>query len=382
MILLRRLLIICVLLGSVCVAAADDAQLLQTIAQVGPGGRGSADARVATTLLAERDLSIMAPLLEAMDTDNPVAANWYRTIFEHIVQRELKNNAASWPKSMLTDYVSDAGRRGRPRRRVLRLLDRLDAGFRTRWISGRLTDAEFRSDAVAAVLKQGDADLQNGDRNAARSAFLVAFDHARDRQQVMESARKLQSIGEEADAIRHLGLVTQWWLTGPFDAPEKSGFELVFPPESQVDLDSVYIGQNEAEFGWVRHSSEDALGQINLVNVLRKADEAVGYAWTEISVTRPVKAQLRCGADDCCKVWLNGKVVSEHEQWLNGTRFDRFIEEITLQEGRNSILVKVCQGPQHRNPEVFNNWSMQLRLCDKEGRGIAFESALAAEDTQ
>ena len=91
---------------------------------------------------------------------------------------------------------------------------------------------------------------------------------------------------------------------------------------------------------------------------------------------------LRCGADDCCKVWLNDKVVSEHEQWLNGTRFDRFIEEITLQEGRNSILVKVCQGPQHRNPEVFNNWSMQLRLCDKEGRGIAFESALAAEDTE
>ena len=94
------------LLGSVCVAAADDAQLLQTIAQVGPGGRGSADARVATTLLAERDLSIMAPLLEAMDTDNPVAANWYRTIFEHIVQRELKNNAASWPKSMLTSETA------------------------------------------------------------------------------------------------------------------------------------------------------------------------------------------------------------------------------------------------------------------------------------
>jgi len=32
--------------------------------------------------------------------------------------------------------------------------------------------------------------------------------------------------------------------------------------------------------------------------------------------------------------------------------------------------VKICQGPQHKNPAVPNNWSMQLRLCDNTGGSV------------
>jgi hypothetical protein len=78
-------------------------------------------------------------------------------------------------------------------------------------------------------------------------------------------------------------------------------------------------------------------------------------------------------ADDNCSVWLNGRKVFAREQWLNGTRFDRFITPVTLIAGRNTLLVKVCQGPQHKDPEVSNNWSLQLRLCDEHGKGIDFK---------
>ena len=81
---------------------------------------------------------------------------------------------------------------------------------------------------------------------------------------------------------------------------------------------------------------------------------------------------MGCGADDNCTVWLNGEKVLAREQWLNGTRFDRFVAPIKLKVGRNTLLVKVCQGPQHKDPEVSNNWSMQLRLCDNQGQGIKF----------
>ena len=100
--------------------------------------------------------------------------------------------------------------------------------------------------------------------------------------------------------------------------------------------------------------------------------EAVGYAYSEIDVPALTQAHLRCGADDNCAVWLNGRQVFAREQWLNGTRFDRFITPVTLVAGRNSLLVKVCQGPQHKDPEVSNNWSLQLRICDEEGKGIGF----------
>ncbi len=123
---------------------------------------------------------------------------------------------------------------------------------------------------------------------------------------------------------------------------------------------------------------KDALGQLDLNQALGATREAVAYAYTEIDMPQEQPAQLRCGADDNCSVWLNGRKVFAREQWLNGTRFDRFITPIMLKAGRNTLLVKVCQGPRHKDPEVPNNWTLQLRLCDDAGRGVAFTSGLPA----
>ncbi len=363
-------------------ARCDDQQLLQVISRAGPQGRGSAEAREARNLLAKRGTTVLPALLVAMDTENPVAANWYRTIYEEIVARQLMDSDVTWPVEFMKNYVSDGARAGRPRRLVLKLIDRLEPNYRDQWLPKRLADPEFRDDAVALVLREGDEFLRDDDREAALTRFSAAFENARSRNQVIQAAERLKSLGEDADVISHLGLVTSWMLVGPFDAPGKSGFSTSLSPETHIDLRAEYTGQKDQRFGWVGHTTADPLGQLNLVSVLGRTDEAVAYAWTEITVEQQQMVQLRCSADDCCLVWLNGDRVSEHEQWLNGTRFDRFVDEVTLKSGRNKILVKVCQGPQHRNPEVFNNWSLQLRLCDENGRGIAFRNTLPSEGIQ
>jgi hypothetical protein len=364
---------------TISIAFSDDEQLLQVIARTGPQGAGSVEARAARDELAQRGVELLPPLLTAMDTDNPVAANWYRTIYEEIIQRQSPDPAIAWPMEFLRNYVSDPERAGKPRRLVLKLIDRLEPDYREQWLSGRLTDPEFRTDAVEFILTQGKQSLQNNDDEAAVSQFRSAFEHARNRSQVIEAADRLKALGQEANVIAHLGLVTNWWIAGPFDAPDKSGFGASFPPEAGFDPATEYTSQRTKHFGWKRHTTTDPLGQLNLVNVIGKTDEAVAYAWTEITVEQHQDVQLRCSADDCCLVWVNGAIVSSHEQWLNGTRFDRFIDDVSLKTGRNQILVKVCQGPQHRNPEVFNNWSLQLRLCDADGRGIMFENTLSDE---
>ena len=357
-------------------AYCDDAERLAIIAKAGPEGIGSSAAKVVRDELAQRGVELLPSLLGAMDTSNPVAANWYRTIYEEIVSREIANSGTQWPLDFLKEYVSDIDRQGRPRRLVLKLINQLEPEFESQWLTEQLADPEFRREAVALTLSLGGKALMDKDEDAAKTHFRNAFENARDRSQVTQSAERLRSVGEQADVITQLGLVTDWWLTGPFDAPEKSGFESVFEPERNVNLQATYQGQGGVSFSWIRHQTADALGQMNLVDALGKTDEAVAYAWTEITIEQDREAEIRCGADDCCLVWLNGKAVSTHEQWLNGTRFDRFINPIKLVAGRNTILVKVCQGPQHRNPEVFNNWSLQLRLCDTDGRGISFESGL------
>ena len=347
---------------------------LAAILRVGPQGAGSTEAGVARNKLSKRGLEILPPLLNALDTPNPVAANWLRTIFEDLVETASGQKNTDWPIDFLKQYVSETEHAGRPRRRVLRLIDELEPNFSRSWLPTRLTDPEFRFEAVELALASAEQALAAKNTEEALKTFRIAFENARNSNQVTQAANKLTSLGDSPNVAEHLGLVVDWHLVGPFSAPEKTGFSKVFPPESQVDLKAKYKLDGGAEVGWIRHHATDPLGQLNLVTVFGPVPEVVAYAYSEIEVKESAAANLCCGADDNCAVWLNGEKVVAREQWLNGIRFDRFVTPVKLKAGRNQLLVKVCQGPQHKDPEVINNWSMHLRLCNHEGRGISFKT--------
>ena len=356
-------------------SSTDDpavAEQLAVIARVGPLGAGSSEARIARDALARRGPEILPALLVAMDTRNVVAVNWYRTLFEEIVSRESAQESIQQTRAFLLEYARDARRTSRPRCLALALIERNEPGFTATWIADRLGDPEFGYEAVAHALAAGEQALRDKNTVLAKSEFRKAFEYARDGNQVSQAAAKLKTLGESVDAVKHLGLVVDWWLVGPFEAPEKTGFALVFEPEQRVDLAATHSGKDGKSIGWIRHHASDKLGQLNLIDAVATTREAVAYAYAEIEVPQAQSVQVRCGADDNCTIWLNGRKVFGREQWLNGTRFDRFITPITLSAGKNTFLVKICQGPQHRDPEVPNPWSLQLRLCNAEGRGIVF----------
>jgi hypothetical protein len=350
-------------------------QHLAAIGRAGAEGRGSIEARAAADALASCSPSILRRLLEAISTDNPVAANWLRSAFERVVARELDGvqSAANFPLQELATYFADTDRPGPSRRLALSVCERVQPGFSKREIGRLLDDPEFREDAIELALAAGTKALEGGDSETARAEFEAAFEHARESAQVVRASSKLVSLGVQGDVAKHLGLVTHWWLVGPFDAPGMSGFARSFPPESAIDLQTRYNDQAQQPISWIRHHTADPLGLVNLAQAIAPAKEAVGYAYAEIDSARIQAGELRCGADDNCTAWLNGEKVFGREQWLNGTRFDRFVTPITLREGRNRLLIKVCQGPQHKDPQVTNNWSLQLRLCDRTGRGLDFK---------
>lgn len=368
------------LVASVPARADEVDDDLATIAKVGPQAFGSADARQARNRLLDHGTEILPRLLVAMDTTNLVAANWYRTVFEAIVERELAKSEPQFPLDALRDYAADAKRQGRARRRALALVDRLDPAYRAKLIPTLLDDPEFRGDAVDAALAAGAKAEAAGDRQQAIRQYRLAFEHSRAADQTAAAAAKLKALGQAADTVQHLGFVVDWFLLGPFDAPEYSGFAKVFPPEEQAAIDSkaAYEGQGGKPIRWRRFRTADPLGQLNLIDAIAPVKEAVGYAYAELNSPRAMDAELRCGADDNCTVWLNGQRVFGRDQWLNGTRLDRFITPVKLRQGKNTLLVKICQGPQHKDPEVPNNWSLQLRFCDATGVGLGLTSALPA----
>jgi hypothetical protein len=352
-------------------ARADEVgDQLAAIARTGPQAIGSRDARAAADALAKEGPEILPRLLAAMDTDNPVAGNWYRAVFESIVEREMAANPARLPLDPLRAVVTDRGRRGKVRRLALELCEKLEPGYRETTVRELLDDPEFREDAVEMALAAGQRALGGGDSETARYEFERAFDHARASNQVTSAAAQLAKLGQSVNPARHLGLVVDWWLVGPFDAPRFTGFARAFEPEMRVDLAAEYTGAGGEAIRWRRHHSDDPLGLVNLAQALGPAKEAVGYAYAELESPEDRSVQLRTGADDNLTVWLNGQKVFSREQWLNGSRFDRFVTSVKLARGTNRVLVKICQGPQHKDPQVPNNWTFQLRFCDDGGAGI------------
>jgi hypothetical protein len=349
---------------------------LAVIARVGPQGSGAAAARAAGDRLAQRGGEIVPRLLVAMEIDNSLAANWYRTAFEAIVERELARPTLALPIDQIKSFVQDPSRVGRVRRLALGLCDQIEAHFSERWIPRQLDDPEFRADAVEAALEAGSRALADGDSETARDAFQRAFEHARSSDQCVRAGDKLAVLGERVDTQAHLGLVVDWWVVGPFAAPGFSGFDQAFEPENRVDLAARYAGDDDRQLSWVRYRTADPLGLVNLVDALGPAKEAVAYLYTELVSPRERTAELRSGADDNCTIWLNGQKVFGRQQWLNGIRLDRFVTRVELRGGTNRLLVKVCQGPQHKDPQVANNWSLQLRFCDATGTAVPLRSAL------
>lgn len=361
-------------------ASADEVDdAITAIAKVGPDASGSAAARPAGDVLARQSPQALPRLLIALDTKNVVAANWYRTAFDAIAERELAKPKPQLPQKDIEQYVCDAKRSGRARRLGLTVLERLDPAIRGRLLPTWLDDPEFRRDAVEYTILQGDLAAKEKQSDQARQLYEQAFLHARESDQVLESVSKLKGVGLVVDPIAHLGFINRWWLVGPFPAPAMTGFGAELPPEKQVDLAAEYSGEGSQKLHWKLYQTTDQLGETNLIQAIAAVKESVGYAYAEIESPAEQQVELRCSADDNLTVWLNGKKVLDREQWLNGTRLDRFITPVTLQAGTNRVLVKICQGPQHVNPEVPNNWSFQLRFCDATGIAAKFKNLLPAQ---
>ena len=78
------------------------------------------------------------------------------------------------------------------------------------------------------------------------------------------------------------------------------------------------------------------------------------------TVTSPDEreVQFRFGRDDQGKIWLNGKEVFANEN-MGWAILDNDTVPVTLKAGKNTILVKVCNG------EL--SWGFFFRITDADG---------------
>ena len=194
-------------------SAADEVDTwLATIAQAGPQGAGSAAARAASESLARQDAGILPRLLRAMETDNPVAANWGRSAYEAIVRaRSDRPPRRIFPSRSLRAFVvrrRPSGSRAPAGAGACAIGS--SPGYSKRVVPDMLADPEFRDDAVDMALAAGQQALEAGDSETAREQFHQAFEHARDSGQALRAAGKLTGW-----ASRSISPGTWvWWSIG------------------------------------------------------------------------------------------------------------------------------------------------------------------------
>ncbi len=160
------------------------------------------------------------------------------------------------------------------------------------------------------------------------------------------------------ELIHKTGFVAEdaWVVIGPFDNVGGIGYNTEYIPENlpQIDMTAKYDGKY-GQVSWQKHIDEILNGYIGLG---KGENRAVGYAFATVNSPDEREVEFRFDSDDQGKVWLNGIEVFTHTKTFTA-EIDNFIIPVTLNAGKNSILVKVC--------EESGGWGFYLRITDKNG---------------
>ena len=348
-------------------AASDVAAALQTLRTVGPEGKGNVAASAAWKQLAAHGLDQLIPILAGMDGAEDLAANWIRAAADTLVARETAAGK-KLPVDDLLAFVRDTKHNPRARRMAFEMVARLQPDTTEKMLAGMLDDPslELRRDAVDRVIAAAKA-LEAGNKPDAIARYKVALQSARDVDQIQDVARKLRELGEAVDLPKLFGFLTQWKVIGPFDNTDGKGFAAVFPPEQKIDLAGEYDGKT-GRVKWSEYATKDEFGMVDINTVYTPLKCVTAYAFTEFASGQAQPAELRLGCKNAWKVWFNGKLLWEREEYHRGMQIDQYRLAVQLQPGRNTILVKACQNELTEKWTV--EWQFQLRVCDSLGQAI------------
>lgn len=338
--------------------AGSFSRAVAAIHAVGAEGRGHHEAARAWQTLAQTDADQLTRLLAGMDGAGPLARNWFRAAVDSVAEKALARGKAL-PQQALEQFVQQRDHSSHARRTAYEWLVHVDAGAADRLLPTMLDDPslELRRDAVERLLRVA----RQAEGEAAKDAYRQALEAARDLDQIKQCAAALKDHNVEVSLVRQLGYIVQWDVIGPFDNTGGTGFDKAFPPEQHPPPQTVMEGKTGAvAWNTIRTASDE--GTVDLNEVIGKHSGAVAYAKTRFRVDEPMEAYARWGTANATKLWVNGVLVAAHPIYHAGMFADQYEAQIALNEGDNTILLKICQNEQ--TEAWAQRWLFQFRVTD------------------
>ena len=353
---------------------APYAEAIETLKAVRKEGHGNEAAAAAWKEVVQGDSQLVVPLLQAMSDANGLAANWLVSAAQAVADRELAHDRPL-PLDAIGAFLMDTRQAPNGRRMAFDLIQRVDPETAAKLVPGMLNDpcAALRRGAVAGLLEDARGLVQRDKKLAATIVYRQALGAARDVDQIDEVAKALRDLGQSVDLPKHFGFLTHWSVIGPFDNTGRKGFDTVYPPERDIDLQALYRGKG-TQVTWSSLTSSKDYGMIDINKPYGELKEVLAYAYTDYESPNDRPAEIRLGCKNAWKIWLNGELVFGRDEYHRGMRIDQYRLPISLTKGKNTLLIKVCQNEQREDWTV--QWQFQLRVCDSTGTALLASNRL------
>jgi hypothetical protein len=148
---------------------------------------------------------------------------------------------------------------------------------------------------------------------------------------------------------------SRWRICGPFDNAGQDRHDVVYPPETAIDLAAEYAGKDGARAAWRELDQRGDCGDpIDLGRFEGEGldTDAIAYLHATVRSERAVALPVECGSDDGLKLWVNGRLLVDADSY-RGLNVQDHALDLPLVAGENVILAKVTQGA--------GQWQFQLR---------------------
>ncbi len=172
---------------------------------------------------------------------------------------------------------------------------------------------------------------------------------------------------DEAAKLRDaLGLITKFWIVGPFDNEGKAGHAAVYQPEKELaqplDPKARFAGK-ERPVGWRLYPEVASAGLERLEPCLRPDSNVTAYATVAVRAPRAMAAAVRVGSSGAVKVWVDGRLAIDHDVY-RPARFDQDAGAVALASGWNRVTVKL-------SAKESGTIGFYLRLTRPDGAPLA-----------
>ena len=168
-------------------------------------------------------------------------------------------------------------------------------------------------------------------------------------------------LDKAKEHYKAIGAFENWAIIGPFENISASGFNTVYPPEVEFEMNKEYLGKNNVPTKWFIPPVIKLDKWLDFQAYFGER-QTILYANTFVFSPKKQTVSVRVGTSGSIKAFLNDFEIIRDSLETNND-FDTYIVETELQEGWNRLLVKVGSSELER-------CNFLARITDSHGEQI------------